>query len=152
MTVEAVVTEAVTAAELADIRSLVESHVRFERSAAVVPPDWADEVAGLVAGGRLAVFVARAAGEALGYATVTTDVATWTGETFAHLDCVYVAEGSRGAGVGARLVAAVAEHARARGLTELKWQTPDWNDAAIRFYERLGAGHLPKERFTLRLD
>jgi ribosomal protein S18 acetylase RimI-like enzyme len=152
MTVEVVVTEAVASTELADIRPLVEAHVRFERSAAVVPPGWVGKVAGLVAGGRLAVFVARAEGEPVGYATVTTDVATWTAEPFAHLDCVYVAEGSRGAGVGGLLVAAVAEHARARGLTELQWQTPVWNDAAIRFYERLGAGRLPKERFTLPLN
>jgi ribosomal protein S18 acetylase RimI-like enzyme len=63
-----------------------------------------------------------------------------------------VAEGSRGAGAGARLVAAVAERARARGLTKLQWQTPVWNDAAIRFYGRLGAGRLAKERFTLPLN
>jgi len=151
MTRSSSITTAVTVAEIAEIRPLVRAHIEFERSAAVLARVWAETIAEHVAAGRLAVFVARQSGTVVGYATVTTDVATWTGEPFAHLDCVYVAEDSRGTGVGRRLVEAAANDARARGLSELQWQTPAWNEAAIRFYERLGAGHRSKERFTLRL-
>ena len=71
------------------------------------------------------------------------------GERFGHLDCLYVAEAQRGAGLGRLLVKAVASSAAARGYRELQWQTPEWNLAAIRFYESLGASRRPKERFTL---
>jgi ribosomal protein S18 acetylase RimI-like enzyme len=40
-------------------------------------------------------------------------------------------------------------HARAQGCEALQWQTPVWNEGAIRFYDRLGATRLAKQRYTL---
>lgn len=145
------VTRARTEADCAPVRALAAAHARFERSTTAVPDDWPGRVAGLIAAGRLEVFVASDTGRAVGYASTTTDVSTWTGRPFAHLDCLYVDADRRGDGVGALLLDAVAQHARASGLDELQWQTPAWNTAAIRFYRRTVARSAPKERFTLPL-
>jgi len=145
------VAPAVVAADLRNIRPLVAAHAAFERSAVAIPTDWAERTARLIAVGRLAVFVARDGLEAVGYASTTTDVATWTGEEYTHVDCVFVAEAHRGGGVGRLLLDAATHQARSRGHRELQWQTPQWNTAAIGFYERLGATHQSKERFTLPL-
>ena len=117
----------------------------------MLPPDWAERATGLVASARLDIFVASAAGDPIGYATMTRDVSTWGGAEYAHLDCLYVAAGHRDAGIGARLIEAVGAHAQSLGLRELQWQTPPWNEGAIRFYNRMGARQQSKERFTLQL-
>jgi GNAT superfamily N-acetyltransferase len=69
-----------------------------------------------------------------------------------HLDCLFVREPARGRGVGAALLHAVFAIATAQEIAELQWQTPDWNEPAIRFYRRLGAQGKAKLRFTLQLN
>lgn len=130
------VRQARTQAELAPVRPLVEAHDRYERSAAVIPEDWDQRVADLTAAGRVAIFVADADKTLTGYASMTREVSTWTGATFAHLDCLFVADDHRAHGVGQLLFDAVVDHASSLGDTELRWQTPAWNDGAIRFYRR----------------
>ena len=44
---------------------------------------------------------------------------------------------------------AVVAMTRSLGLQEVQWQTPEWNDGAVRFYERRGAVAKAKQRFTL---
>lgn len=131
------------------MRPLAVAHARHERSAVTVPADWADRVAALIAAGRIDLLVASIDGRVVGYATVTSDVDTWSAEPYAHLECLFVAEGHRDRGVGRLLVDRVVEHVRAGGYDELQWQTPAWNEDAIRFYRRLGAVGSAKERFTL---
>ena len=145
------ITKAITVDEITSIRPLAREHIQYERSVVTVPTDWAETMTYLVADGRVVVLVAWVDSEAIGYASITTEVSTWTAETFAHLDCLYVAEAHRSAGIGRLLVDAAAKEARSQGHQEMQWQTPEWNSAAIRFYERLGATHHAKERFTLAL-
>jgi GNAT superfamily N-acetyltransferase len=57
--------------------------------------------------------------------------------------------GERGRSVGRLLVDAVAQWCREHGLGELQWQTPVWNEDAIRFYRQLGASDRAKAQFTL---
>lgn len=143
--------QARTRAELAPVRALVEAHVRYEQNAAAVPKDWDRRVADLTAAGRLTVFVADAGGPVIGYASMTREVSTWTGQTFAHLDCLFIDRGHRGHGIGQLLFDTSVDHARSVGDTELQWQTPTWNEGAIRFYRRAGALSTSKERFVLPL-
>jgi GNAT superfamily N-acetyltransferase len=152
MTNEIIVTRAATLEDCRSIRPLVEAHVEYEKSEATVPADWVHKVAPFVASGELVIFVARRGSDVVGYASVTTELSTWTGDVLAHLECLFVAEPHRGAGLGRLLIEAAAEEARTRGLRELRWQTPSWNTSAIRFYDRLGATRETKERFALRLD
>jgi len=140
-----------TVSECASVRGLVEAHARFELSATVLPADWAERMGELVASARLYLFVARIAGNPIGYATMTRDVSTWGAAEYAHLDCLFVTDGQRDAGIGLLLIDAVRGHARSLGIRELQWQTPPWNEGAIRFYTRLGARQETKERFALSL-
>ncbi len=90
--------------------------------------------------------------ELLGYATATLDFSTLDGRPFLHMDCLYVDELARNHGLGARLMQSVLVCARQLGCTNLQWQTPDWNQDAIRFYRRSGARELTKARFTLSVS
>ena len=143
------VSAALDEGELVYIRPLVQAHIEYERSDAAMPSDWEPRAAGLVVAGKLTVLIARSGTTAVGYASITTDVETWTGEEFAHLDCLFVSADQRGSGVGRILFDAAVAEVRRRGLSELQWQTPDWNSGAIRFYERLGATSKAKRRFSL---
>ncbi|PCG08986.1 GNAT family N-acetyltransferase [Sphingomonas ginsenosidimutans] len=98
----------------------------------------------------LTAWIATQTGEPVGYATATADFSTWSGQSFLYLDCLFVQEQCRGRGVGAQLLAAVRATAASRGMAEIQWQTPEWNEGAIRFYRREGATVLRKARFTLR--
>lgn len=48
-------------------------------------------------------------------------------------------------------MSAVISHARTAGYSSLEWQTPAWNEHAIRFYSRTGAAAQDKRRFTLEV-
>ncbi|MFJ3973991.1 GNAT family N-acetyltransferase [Streptomyces sp. NPDC090021] len=65
------------------------------------------------------------------------------------MDCLYLAAAARGQGLGAALVDGVTGLARELGLEQVQWQTPEWNEGAIRFYDRLGAASDPEFRYTL---
>lgn len=101
--------------------------------------------------GQLHVWLLEQDGLAVGYASVTLDFATLSGQRFAHLDCLYLAPDTRGHGGGQALMRAVQAFATEQGCTELQWQTPDWNHDAMRFYARLGARGSAKQRYTLNL-
>ena len=137
--------------ELAAIRPLVQAHIEYERSAAVMPADWEARAGRLVDAGRLTILVAHDGEEAVGYASIATEVETWTASSFAHLDCLFISDGYRGAGIGRALFDAVAAEARRQGHRDLQWQTPDWNSGAIRVYEGMGGTSKDKKRFSLAL-
>jgi ribosomal protein S18 acetylase RimI-like enzyme len=151
MTTAFTVSRAATLDDCRPVRPLVEAHVEYERSRATVPADWAERVAPFVVSGELVILIAHRGSDAVGYASVTTELSTWTGDVLGHLECLFVAEAHRGAGLGRLLIDAAVEEARSRGLRELRWQTPEWNTSAIRFYDRLGATRETKERFALRI-
>lgn len=98
---------------------------------------------------RLHAWIAEAHGRAIGYATATLEFSTWQAAEFVHMDCLFVAAEFRGTGAGSALLHAVLEFAREQGAREVQWQTPDWNEDGIRFYQRKGAVGRPKVRFTL---
>jgi GNAT superfamily N-acetyltransferase len=89
---------------------------------------------------------------AQGYASLTLDFSTLEAERFAHLDCLYLNEILRGQGWGQVLLKRACSFARAQGCRQLQWQTPEWNEAASRFYRRHGAQELVKRRFILALS
>jgi len=60
---------------------------------------------------------------------------------------IYVADAARGAGLGRKLMTALAELAVERGHRRIDW-TADADDAALlRFYDGLGAATYPKKVF-----
>lgn len=93
------------------------------------------------------LIVAEDDGHLIGYAAVTFDFALWSNSRFAHLDCLFVCEAVRGQGAGAQLFEAACRLAFDAGVPRIEWQTPAWNVAAIRFYQRLGGAGHAKMRF-----
>ena len=53
----------------------------------------------------------------------------------------------RGLGLGQALMAEVARICMDRGYARLEWWVLDWNEGAIRFYEKLGA--RPMDEWTV---
>lgn len=138
--------------DLDALSAMCAEHARFERTDFVAEGK-AEALANALFGPvpRLHAWVAEEDGCAVGYATASHEFATWAAAEFVHMDCLFVREGRRNGGIGAALLAAVAAHACAAGIAQMQWQTPDWNRAAARFYQRAGARECIKRRFTLEL-
>lgn len=99
----------------------------------------------------LFVIVAELDEQLVGYATATKEFSTWMGETYLHMDCLYVVEHMRGKRIGRELFKALKNQANFLEMNQMQWQTPSWNEDAMRFYDKLGAKSQSKMRFTLDL-
>lgn len=134
--------------DLPELIELIREHALYEKSAA---PD--HELAArlhrlmFAASPRLHVLVASLGGELVGYASWSLEVETWHATEYAHMDCLFLRGSARGHGTGENLMRSVARDALAAGALEMQWQTPAWNEGAIRFYRRLANEPLSKLRF-----
>ncbi|WP_062234776.1 GNAT family N-acetyltransferase [Aureimonas sp. N4] len=139
-----------TQEDVPHLHDLIRAHAAFERSAATLTQG---ELSALVLGSSRPIrfLVAKREDELAGYAAVTFDWSVWRARRYAHLECLFVAEASRGQGHGARLLASAQAVALAEGADRMEWQTPAWNVDASRFYSRKGAETEAKTRFTLHL-
>lgn len=84
--------------------------------------------------------------ELLGYSTILKQFSTWDASYYYYMDCLYLKEEVRGVGYGSAMMNELKKIA-SQNNCHLQWQTPDFNQDAIRFYEALGAIHKRKERF-----
>ncbi|WP_406075250.1 GNAT family N-acetyltransferase [Micromonospora sp. NBC_01638] len=84
------------------------------------------------------VLLAERAGESLGYVSAQRRLHLWSGGDIFALDDLYVRAEGRDGGVGHRLMTALARYAAADRLT-IRWEVKPDNEAAQRFYRRLGA-------------
>ncbi len=78
-------------------------------------------------------------GQAVGLALWFLNFSTWTGKPGLYLEDLFVDEDERRSGVARALMAALAREALARGCARMDWAVLDWNEEAMRFYERFGA-------------
>jgi GNAT superfamily N-acetyltransferase len=78
----------------------------------------------------------------VGFALYFTSYSTWRGRPGLYLEDLFVPPEHRGEGVGRALLEELARRTVARGGARLEWSVLDWNEPAIRFYERLGAEPL----------
>ncbi|MFF5974353.1 GNAT family N-acetyltransferase [Streptomyces sp. NPDC012769] len=141
--------------DLDRVAELAAEHAAYEK-AAPPPADLAARLHRLLfepTTPRLRCLVAELPDTTLaGYATCAPELSTWDAAEYLHMDCLYLTESARGHGLGPLLMSAVRTEARALGLTHIQWQTPTWNEGAIRFYDRLGATSKQKRRYTLPVD
>jgi ribosomal protein S18 acetylase RimI-like enzyme len=100
----------------------------------VTPARWVD----LLGRDDVVVLLAERAGRALGYTSAVRRLHLWTGGDLLAVDDVYVRPGERSAGVGRRLLTAMAAVAEPDDLT-LTWGVEPDNTRAQWFYVRLGA-------------
>ena len=89
------------------------------------------------------VLLAQRDGAAVGYVSAIRQLHLWTGGDVLNLDDLYVRPGHRDAGVGRRLMAALATIAAPDQLL-IRWGMEVDNIDAQRFYSRLGATLRPK--------
>jgi GNAT superfamily N-acetyltransferase len=129
---------------------LIRQHAAFEQSAASLTLPELEDI--LRADQHPIRFLVADRGDRLiGYAAVTFDWSAWRARRYAHLDCLFVVDASRGSGIGRLLLAEATRVALAGGVDRMEWQTPAWNEDAVRFYVREGAHIQSKTRFSLRL-
>ena len=74
---------------------------------------------------------------------------TWDAQYYVYMDCLFMQEAARGFGIGEKLVNKMKEESRKSGCDLIQWQTPEFNERAIKFYKRIGAASKSKERFYL---
>jgi GNAT superfamily N-acetyltransferase len=85
------------------------------------------------------VLLADDADQPVGFALFFHNFSTFLGRPGIYLEDLFVVPEHRGKGIGQLLLATLARLAVERGCGRLEWAVLDWNQEAIRFYERLGA-------------
>ena len=95
-------------------------------------------------------FVAEVEEKIVGMALVYDRFSTWKGRSI-HLEDLIVSEKMRGNGVGKALYSKVIAYAAAQKVKRLEWVVLDWNEGAIKFYEKNGARML-KDWYIVQMD
>lgn len=83
----------------------------------------------------------------IGFALFFHTFSTFLARPGMYLEDLFVLAEHRGHGVGRALLAHLAQIAIERGCGRLEWAVLNWNQEAIRFYERLGA--RPNSEWTV---
>ena len=90
--------------------------------------------------------VAEVQGQVVAFALFFTNFSTFLAQPGLYLEDLFVQPGHRGKGIGEALLTRLAAIAVERGYGRFEWSVLDWNENAIRFYQRLGATMLPDWR------
>lgn len=83
-------------------------------------------------------FVAEIDREIIGVALYYYRYSTWKGKTI-HLEDLIVTESKRGTGAGFALYSEIIKEGKRQNVKRIEWAVLDWNEPAIRFYEKSGA-------------
>ncbi|GGU14569.1 GNAT family N-acetyltransferase [Nocardioides albus] len=110
----------------------IAAHQAQSASVTVTAEQWA----GYLERPEITVLLAEGDGDPVGYVSAVRRLHLWSGSDIIALDDLYVRPGHRDAGVGKLLMTELAN--RSGDLT-ITWGVQPDNDAAIRFYRRLGA-------------
>ena len=89
-----------------------------------------------------ALLLETADGEAVGYAIFFTTFSTFECRSGVWIEDVYVRPRHRRGGIGRVVMEHLAALALERGHVRLEWCALDWNEPALRFYDKLGATRL----------
>jgi GNAT superfamily N-acetyltransferase len=129
-----------TEQDVAVILSFIGELAEYERLTHEVVADERTLRASLFDGRRVAeVVIAEFGGIPAGFALFFHNFSTFLGLPGIYLEDLYVKPELRSRGIGTALLAFLARLAVERGCGRLEWAVLDWNEPAIRFYERLGA-------------
>ena len=86
-----------------------------------------------------AVFIARADGKAVGFATLDWKWSSLKGARIGYLEDLFVDPGARGKGIADALIEVCAGRCRELGMPAMSWQTAPDNHRAQQVYDRTGA-------------
>jgi GNAT superfamily N-acetyltransferase len=84
--------------------------------------------------------------EIVAFALFFTNFSTFLAQPGLYLEDLYVQPAHRGLGIGEALLTRIGKLAAQRGCGRFEWSVLDWNENAIRFYERMGATVMPDWR------
>ena len=90
--------------------------------------------------------VADTNGEVVAFALFFTNFSTFLAQPGIYLEDLFVTPAHRGRGIGQALLTRLGRLAVERGCGRFEWSVLDWNENAIRFYERMGATVMPDWR------
>ena len=90
--------------------------------------------------------VAEVEGTVVAFALFFTNFSTFLGRPGLYLEDLYVQPAHRGTGLGKALLQHLGALAVERGCGRFEWSVLDWNENAIRFYEKMGATVMPDWR------
>jgi GNAT superfamily N-acetyltransferase len=91
-------------------------------------------------------WVAEVEGRVVGFGLFFTNFSTFLGKPGMYLEDLYIQPGFRSMGIGKALLVRLAALAVERGYGRFEWCVLDWNEPAIRFYDKMGATMLPEWR------
>ena len=83
-------------------------------------------------------FVAEVNGVVVAFALYYIRYSTWKGQRM-YLEDILVTEKMRGKGIGGMLFERLIEEAREKQLNGIVWQVLEWNEPALRFYQKYHA-------------
>jgi GNAT superfamily N-acetyltransferase len=95
-------------------------------------------------------FVAEVDNQIIGVALYYYRYSTWKGKTI-HLEDLIVTESKRGTGAGFALYSEIIKEGKRQNVRRIEWAVLDWNEPAIRFYEKSGAKVFDDWR-TVQMD
>lgn len=96
------------------------------------------------------VLIGEHAGTAVSYALFFYNFSTFLCKPGIYLEDLYVKPAYRNNGFGRRMLAHIARLAKERNCARFEWSVLDWNEPAIRTYDRLNARPM-KEWILYRL-
>jgi len=80
-------------------------------------------------------FVAEVDSRIIGFSLFYTSYSTWKGPCV-YLEDLYVLPEERKSGAGSKLFDAVVDVAKERKVARMDWQVLEWNELALKFYEK----------------
>ena len=133
--------------DVTDIVGLIEELAEFENLGHLVQTT-AEKLHPHLFGDKPVVeaLIGEIEGEAVGFALFFTNFSTFLAQPGIYLEDLYVRPAHRRSGLGKALLTRLAEIACERGYGRFDWSVLDWNEDAIRFYEKLGAIVMPEWR------
>ena len=96
--------------------------------------------------------VGEVGGELVAFALFFTNFSTFLGKPGLYLEDLYVKPEHRGRGLGRAMLEHLGALAVERDCGRFEWSVLDWNENAIRFYERMGATVMPDWRICRVTD
>lgn len=128
-----------TKADMPEVLGLIQQLAEYENepdAVEITPDDLIRD--GFGAYPLFKCYVGEVDGVIKGMALFYFRYSTWKGKTV-HLEDLVVDQNYRGIGLGTALFKKVMKYGKSQQVRRIEWAVLDWNEPAIKFYEKTGA-------------